>query len=211
MDKKKIQLVVAAAASVILAAGAWAQDAFLLPVAGVLWNTAPSDRFEVPVMLPRGATSASLIVTGNGYRREYAEIGDGMFPLSLPPADSPGAENIYDLELVFDDEAATVRRARLAVCQGAAYGGSAQADVRTAGTTAWRKISQKALLPVWEGVDAVSVDGVPADESLWTSPGYFQLFVKAGTTYGLALESGGAAVAEATVKGSLDSLIIIVR
>ena len=146
---KKTALLTAVAAA--LSSAGNAADAFLLPKENILWHTAVSSDFNVPVLLPRGATSAKLVVSGKGYSRTYEEIGDGMFPLSLPGADSASEENLYDLTLTFNDEPPTVQRARLAVCQGAASGGSASADVRTASLPEWHKVTKKALIPVRGG------------------------------------------------------------
>lgn len=208
MGKFTVILTVVAA---MLSADVTAADAFLLPTSNILWHTAPSSDFDVPVILPRGATSAKLAVDGKGYSRTYEEIGDGVFSLSLPGADPASGENIYDLTLTFNDEPQTVQRAKLAVCQGAAFGGFAKADVRTAGSTKWREISQKALLPIEAGVDTVFINGKPEDESLWSSPGWFYLSVQSGKTYDLMLKSASLTVADATMKAAFDSFIIVIK
>lgn len=200
-------IVTAAAAALSFAANA--ADAFLLPKENILWHTAVSSDFDVPVLLPRGATSARLAVSGKGYSRTYEEIGDGMFSLSLPGADSASEENIYDLTLTFNDEPPTVQRARLAVCQGAATGGSASADVRTASLPEWHKVTKKALIPV-RG-DTLVVNGTPEDDSPWSSPGWFYLTVQSGKTYDLALKNGGDIVASATLNAAVNSLTIFIR
>lgn len=104
-----------------------ANEVFLLPTSNILWYTAVSSNFEVPVLMPPGASSAALVVTGRRYRREYTGIVDGMFQLSLPAADSADAESVYDLTLTFNDILTTTRHARLAVVQGAAVGAAAEA------------------------------------------------------------------------------------
>ena len=139
------------------------------------------------------------------------EIGDGVILLSLPGADPASGENIYDLTLTFNDEPQTVQRAKLAVCQGAAFGGFAKADVRTAGSAKWREISQKALLPIEAGVDTVFINGKPEDESLWSSPGWYYLSVQSGKTYDLMLKSASLTVADATMKAAFDSFIIVIK
>ena len=106
---------VIASMAIAMAAVAGASDVFMPPTANILWRTAPSATFEVPVFLPYGASSATLVVTGDRYRREYTGLADGMFPLSLPAADSAEAENVYDLELTFNDRAATTHHA-LGLC-----------------------------------------------------------------------------------------------
>jgi hypothetical protein len=206
---KKTALLTAVAAA--LSSAANAADAFLLPKENILWHTAVSSDFNVPVLLPRGATSAKLVVSGKGYSRTHEEIGDGMFSLSLPSADSAREENIYDLTLTFNDEPPTVQHARLAVCQGAASGGNASADVRTAESFEWQKITKKALIPVEKGVDSFVVNGTAEDDRHWRSPGWFCFAVQSGKTYDLALKNGGDIVASATLNAAVNSLTIFIR
>jgi hypothetical protein len=206
---KKTALLTAVAAA--LSSAVNAADAFLLPKENILWHTAVSSDFNVPVLLPRGATSAKLVVSGKGYSRTHEEIGDGMLSLSLPSADSASEENIYDLTLTFNDEPPTVQRARLAVCQGAASGGSASADVRTASLPEWHKVTKKALIPVEKGVDSFVVNGTAEDDRHWRSPGWFYLTVQSGKTYDLALKNGGDIVASATLNAAVNSLTIFIR
>ena len=200
-----------AAMSIAIVVAAGASDVFMLPPSNRLWRTAPSDCFEVPVFLPAGASSAMLVVTGNGYRREYAGLADGMFPLSLPAADSADAENVYELELTFNDSAATTRHATLAVVRGASSSGMAEADVRTAGSYKWSDVASKAVLAIPSGVDAMSVNGQAVDASLWQSPGWFLLASQVGSTYDVSLTAGGNPLAEAILRGVLAGFSIIFR
>lgn len=206
---KKTALLTAVAAA--LSSAANTADEFLLPKENILWHTAVSSDFDVPVLLPRGATSAKLVVAGKGYSRTYEEIAEGMFSLSLPSADSVGEENIYDLTLTFNDEPPTVQHARLAVCQGAASGGSASADVRTANLHEWHKVTKKALIPVEKGVDSFVVNDTAEDDSPWSSPGWFYLTAQSGKTYDLTLKNGGDIVASATLNAAVNSLTIFIR
>ena len=188
-----------------------AGDAFLLPDSNILWRTAPCAEFEVPVSLPYGASEATLVVAGYRYRREYTGIADGMFSLSLPPANNGDGENVYDLTLTFNDAAATTQHAKLAVVRGAAVGSVAEAEVRTADTSAWGGVRLKAVMPVPSGVDAVSVDGQPVDAGLWQSPGWFLLPGLVDTTYDVSLSGGGSTVAAATLQGKPVSLCILFK
>lgn len=202
-------LLAAMVLAMVVAAGA--SDVFMLPAANRLWRTAPSDCFEVPVFMPAGASSATLVVTGNGYRREYAGLADGMFPLSLPAADSAETENVYDLELTFNDSAATTRHATLAVVRGASASGMAEAEVRTAGSHKWPDVAAKAVLAIPSGVDAISVNDQAVGASLWQSPGWFLLATQVGSTYDVALTAGGDPLAEAILRGVLSGFSIIFR
>ena len=188
---------------------AGANDVFMLPTSNILWRTAPSSDFEVPVLMPPGASSATLVVTGRRYRREWTGLADGQFRISLPAADSADAENVYDLTLTFNDYAATTCHAKLAVVQGAATGGTAEAEVRTPGS-GWSSFAATAVLPIPSGVDAVSVNGQAVNASLWQSPGWYLLAARSGSLCVALLDDGGEPSAEATLQGAATGLTVIV-
>ena len=191
-----------AAMVLAMVVAACASDVFMLPSSNRLWRTAPSACFEVPVFLPAGATSATLVVTGNGYRREYEDIADGMFQLSLPSADSADAENVYDLTLSFNNDAGTAYHAKLAVVQGAASGGAAEAFVRAEGSHKWPMVATKtALLPIPDGVNSISVNGQAVEASLWQSPGWLPFSAQVGATHDILLTGGSLTLAEAVLYG----------
>ena len=201
----------AAAMAVAMAAMAGANDVFLLPDSNILWRTAPGSDFEVPVFMPHGASSATLLVTGNGYRREYTGLADGMFSLSLPAAESAEAENVYDLTLTFNDVAATQHHAKLAVVQGASASGTADAEVRVAGSSKWPNVASTAILQIPSGVDAVSVNGEAVDEGNWESPGWFLLSAQSGTAYEVLLSGGGISLLEAILCGVPSGFMLIYK
>jgi len=208
-NRMLIALTMVFAVGVHVTLGSGASDVFMLPASNILWHTAPSSDFEVPVFMPPGASSATLVVTGRHYRREYTGIVDGMFQLSLPAADSADAENVYDLTLTFDDYLNTTSHAKLAVVQGAAVGAAAEADVRTPGS-AWASFAATAVLPIPAGVDAVSVNGQAVDADLWQSPGWYLLAASRGLANVALLDDGGEPLAEATLQGAANGLTIIV-
>ena len=185
---------------------------FVLPSSNVMWRTAPSATFEVPVFMPPGASSATLVVAGYKYSREYTDIADGMFALSLPVADSPDGENVNNLTLTFNDPLATTRSARIAVVLGSDSGGAAEAIVRTAGsgTRNWNTIGAKAVLPIPFGVDAVTVNGSSVDSGLYDSPGWF-LFKPHTSVNDIVLAGGGSSLAEETLYGTMAGFSIIFR
>ena len=94
MDKFTVILTVVAA---MLSAEVKAADAFLLPTSNILWHTAPSSDFDVPVVLPRGATSAKLAVDGKGYSRTDPE---GIESVGTDPVCD--AENLRRIGDVFE-------------------------------------------------------------------------------------------------------------
>ena len=184
---------------------------FLLPSSHVLWRTAPSATFDVPVFMPPGASSATLVVRGQNYRREYAGLSDGMFSLSLPGADSDDTENVYDLTLTFNDAAATTRSAKIGVVVGASTGNTAVADVRAADSSKWRKTLTRAVLPIPSGVTSLSINGTTVDGGLYESPGWFLFLSKAGSTYDVLLSDGGTPLAEATLLSISTGFKFIIR
>ena len=201
--------VLAAGAAVALAANA--SDVFLLPDSNILWRTAPSADFEVPVFLPKGASSATLVVSGRNYSREYAGIQDGMFPVSLP-AQASGGEETYELALSFDGAPDASCNAKIAVVRGVSTGSQAEAYVRSAGSYGWNHATaENVLLPIPSGVDALYVNGVAADDELYDAPGWFSFKAQAGTTYDMILAGGGAVVAEATLFGVSTGFKIFVK
>lgn len=209
--KAVVRLLCAGAALAVMALTAGASEVFLLPVSNMLWRTAPSATFRVPVLFPRGASSATLVVTGHGYVKEYAGLAEGMFSVSFPAADSADAENVYDLALTFNDHAATTHHAKLAVVQGASTGAAAAAAVRTAGSRRWSSVSARSVLPVPAGVDEVSINGQAVDAGLVESPGWHLLAAVSGMTYDILLARGGELLAEAILQGVPSGFALIIR
>lgn len=209
--RKPFLAVVAAMAIAVATAGSSA-DVLLLPQSSILWRTAPSGEFELPVILPDGATSATLAVTGSGYRRTYAGLKDGMFVLSLPAASSADCEDVYDLVLTFDDAKATEFRAKLAVVAGMSQGDSASADVRKAASRKWPHVVSKAVLPIPAGTGSLSAGGketvfAPAD-----TPGWFLLGLQPGIVCDVSLSDDGENVfAAATLCGVSSGFKLLLR
>ena len=56
---KRLFLALAALAASV----ATAEEVFLLPPSSILWRTAPTANFEVPVLMPKGASSATLVIS----------------------------------------------------------------------------------------------------------------------------------------------------
>ncbi len=50
------------ALAALAASVATAEEVFLLPPSSILWRTAPTANFEVPVLMPKGASSATLVI-----------------------------------------------------------------------------------------------------------------------------------------------------
>jgi len=177
-----------------------------------VWRTAPGTEFDVPVSLPDGASSATLVVSRRGYSRTYPGLTEGTQRVSLPPAASDADESVYVLTLSFDDPAGTVRTARLGLVRSAAAGGEASSLVRSQGKEAWSNVADSVVLPVPAGTSSLTVDGVEMDTGLNGAAGWF-LFGPAaiGRSYALRLEGAYETAAEATLRGVSAGFIMLFR
>ena len=199
--------------SLVPAAEAAAEaSVFMMPESNILWRTALDGDLEIPIFMPAGATSASLAVKSGNCKRIYTVDADGMFALSLPSADSADDENVYELELTFNDEASTTYRARIAVLASVGQDCSAVAEIRRAGSRKWPHVVSKAVLPVPDGVDEVSVDDVKTVFAPADTPGWFLLRgVKSGFPYNVSLLNGESVLAEAELCGVSPGLKLILK
>ena len=199
--------------SLVPAAEAAAEaSVFMMPESNILWRTALDGDLKVPVFMPAGATSASLAVKSGNCKRIYTVDADGMFALSLPSADSADAENVYELELTFNDEASTTYRARIAVLASVGQDYSASAEIRRAGSRKWPHVVSKAVLPVPDGVDEVSVDDVKTVFAPADTPGWFLLRgVKSGLSCNVSLLNGESVLGEAELCGVSPGFKLILK
>ncbi len=128
---------------------------FLSPETSYFWRTATNNVMTLPVVFPDGADSATLAVTGLTYTASYPGITTNEFTLTLPPAAKPSEENVYDLTLTFND--GTVRSARLGLIQGLAPGGEGSTRcLAPFGGRKWRKVENRAVMPIPYGTKAFS-------------------------------------------------------
>ena len=128
---------------------------FLSPETSYFWRTATNNVMTLPVVFPDGADSATLAVTGFSYTASYPGITTNEFTLTLPPAAKPSEENVYDLTLTFND--GTVRSARLGLIQGLAPGGEGSTRcIAPFGGRKWRKVENRAVMPIPYGTKAFS-------------------------------------------------------
>ena len=181
------------------------------------WHTATNCVIDLPIEFPDGASSATLSVTGIGYLAQYA-ISAGMeqYTLSLPPATSSTAENVYDLALAFNDSASTVRTAKL----GLIYGHDATTTGWTrclapAGTRAWSKTKGVAVIPIPYGTTSftITLDGGEAtstDTGLDGAAGWYPLRLKGETTADLAATTLEGSLS-ASLRGDGAGFFLIVR
>ena len=132
------------------------------PELSSFWRTATNNVVELPVDMPRTATTATLHVEGSGYERTYSGLSGGICRLELPEASSPDRENVYRLTLSFDD--GTERTAVLGVIEGvrsADEGCSSRCRLSGEGLT-WKKAASRCVIPVPYGTSSISVQGASA-------------------------------------------------
>ena len=170
---------------------------FTRPETSSFWNTATNNEMTVPVDFPAGATTATLTVSGIGYIATYANIAKGTdsYTFTLPPADSPQTENVYDLSLAFND--GTVRRAKLGLIDSI----SQNAEVTTrclapANGRVWERVKGgRAVLPIPYGTTSftVTVNGEvrSADTGLGGAQDWYALGINGGDEVSLSMIANG--------------------
>ena len=183
---------------------------FLRPETSSFWHTATNNTMTVPVDFPASATSARLYVSGVAYNRTYDNVAEGEFTFELPPAESDDTENVYDLALQFDDDANTVRTAKLGLIKGLSP--DAEGTTRClapASGNLWGKASKKAVLPIPYGTTSLSVNGVETPTGLDGAQGWYALRIKPGELYSLSLIANEVTYAASILGGGAGMMIIM--
>lgn len=180
---------------------------YVNPKTTSFWHTATNSTITLPVDFPEGATRASLVVEGVRYRRSYDDIAAAEFALALPAPTSPETENVYDLTLTFDDDARTVRRAKLGFVESFSPGNEGVTRLRApcAGEI-WRR----AVLPIPCGTTSFTVNGVETDTGLGGDQGWYALRGRNGETYSLSILVGGTDYS-ASLTGNSDGVFFVVK
>jgi hypothetical protein len=163
---------------------------FIRPEKSSHWQTSKGGAVSLPVLFPDGATKATLSVSGAGYSARYDNITSDEFELILPEAVSSATENVYDLELKFDDE--TVRTARIGVIQGLCSGAQGATQCRAGRSRSWGRVADRyAVVPVPYGTTSLTIDGRPEDAGLDGAQGWFVLDrLKIGKSSPVVLSAG---------------------
>ena len=151
---------------------------FVHPERSSFWRTATNNVVTLPITFPSGANSATLAVSGASYAATYANITGSSFVLTLPPPDTPDAENVYDLTLTFNT--GVERTAKLGLIHGRlADDEGATRCVSPAGAREWGRMRRRAVIPVPYGVTdfSVSVNGstVATETGLDGAQGWYVL------------------------------------
>ena len=188
---------------------------FLRPETSSFWSTATNSTMTLPIDYPRGATKATLTVSGAGYAaKTYPDITESSFELELPVPDSPQNENVYDLTLTFDE--GTVRTAKLGLIQGLSPDseGSTRCLAPAEGDV-WNTIKKRAVLPIPYGTESftMSVNGgtvTNVDTGLNGAQGWYAFRPATGDSVSLSLMVGGINYA-ATLLGKGDGYFVIIR
>lgn len=176
-------------AAAVMSAASYAAETnlFMRSKSNILWRTSPGTTFDVPVVLPPDASSATLTVTGRGYSRTYSNLSGGWQEVTLPAATSDETEDVFDLTLAFDDPAATVQTVKLGHVASAASDGDAEARVRVAGSRKWGVVKDRAVIRMPANAGTLSIDGDPVDDGLAAAAGWFRFDAVGGRSYEVGL------------------------
>lgn len=187
--------------------------AFLRPGESSFWRTAPGSSVTVPVDFPSGARTATLTVygVGSGYSKVYRDIAVESFGFELPEAVDSLSEDVYELTLAFDDEAKTVRTAKIALVKGLTPDASGKTRCLVPEhSRKWnRVIGGRAVVPVPCGATSLTVDGAELP-GLDGFQGWCVLeSLKSGETSETVLSVGGETYAASLM--SAGGLLFLVR
>ena len=176
----------------------------------LLWHTSSFGGTTLHWDKPKGATSATLTIEGNNYRRTWTGLTGESIDVSLPPASGVN-ENVYTLTLAFD--IGIVRTAYLGAVTGLGSSGTATVPcVKKSSSPDWPKFQTTAAMTIPFGARALTVNGEPVQD-LDGSAGWRLLKSSRGITeYELSLGMDG--VAEPLNVSLLDTggpTLIIVR
>ena len=185
----------------------------LRPEESSFWTTATNSTMALPVDYPRGATSATLRITGLGIDFTSSPVCRPCSSVSvaLPPPSGRGAENVYDLSLSFDD--GTVRTAKLGLIEGL----TSDSEGWTRCTTPkdgpkWNRFYTRAVLPIPYGTTSLTVDGDSVETGLGGAQGWFALGDYAyGKAVPLRLCADGGRAFKANVVSSPFGMTIFFR
>ena len=185
---------------------------FLAPEASFFWHTATNSTMTLPVEFPDGATSATLVVTGLSYSATYAGITANEFTLSLPAADGPSDENVYGLTLTFDN--GVEQSASLGLIQGLAAGAEGSTRcIAPFGGRKWRRVENRAVMPIPYGVKAFSFQVEGGDEitepGLDGAAGWYAFRLGGGERAAVSMTDSGDVEWAASLMGRIGALLFI--
>ena len=185
---------------------------FLAPETSYFWRTATNSVMSLPVEFPDGATSATLVVTGLSYSATYAGITTNEFTLSLPAADGPSDENVYGLTLTFDN--GQEQSATLGLIQGLAPGAEGCTRcIAPFGGKKWRKVENRAVMPIPYGTKAFSFQveggGEITETGLDGAAGWYAFGLGGGERAAVSMTDSGDVVWAASLMGRIGVLLFI--
>ena len=184
---------------------------FLKPETSSFWHTATNKTMTVPVDFPTGATTANLYITGDNYTKRYEGITSGEYTFELPAAVSPETENVYTLQLVFDDTNNTVRTAKLGLIQGVTNGTDGLTRcLAPASGTVWNRVKGRAVLPIPYGTTSFTVNGETRETGLNGDQGWYALRLKGRENVSLQLIANEIQY-DADLTGDLGGFILIFK
>lgn len=176
------------------------------PEVSTFWHTATNHVLTVPVVFPEGASVATLSVCGDKFSANYEVQKAGVCTdctISLPEVKSQFDEDVFVLELRFDDEAGTVRNARLGLVRSGVSGNEGETRcLAPVNSRKWSKTAGCAVFWVPYDMTSLTVDGEDFDPQLNGDQGWCALtgltldhlarveMVAGGETYSTDLRGG---------------------
>ena len=185
------------------------------PGMSTFWHTATNHVMTVPIVFPEGATMATLSIRGDRYSvdREIQRTGNVVdCAITLPEPKSQLDEDVYVLELTFDDPSETVRRARLGLIRSAMTGGEGVTRCLVpAEGHRWGKTAGRAVLWVPYDMTSLTVNGEDFDPQLDGDQGWCVLTgLKVGETAQVEMVVDGETYSS-SLRGGPCGLFIVVE
>lgn len=185
------------------------------PGVSTFWHTATNRVLTVPVVFPEGASVATLSVRGDKFSANYEVQKVGACTdctITLPEVKSQFDEDVFALELRFDDEAGTVQNARLGLVRSAAAGNECETRcLAPSDSRKWSKTAGRAVLWVPHDMTSLTVDGKDFDPQLKGDQGWCALTgLSAGQNAQVEMTADGESYS-ALLRGGPCGLFIVVQ
>ena len=134
------------------------------------------------------------------------------FTLSLPAADGPSDENVYGLTLTFDN--GVEQSASLGLIQGLAAGAEGSTRcIAPFGGRKWRRVENRAVMPIPYGVKAFSFQIEGGDEitepGLDGAAGWYAFRLGGGERAAVSMTDSGDVEWAASLMGRIGALLFI--
>ena len=185
------------------------------PGRSTFWHTATNHVLTVPIVFPSGANKATLAIRGDRYAadREVEKTDDVVdCTITLPEPKSQLDEDVYALELSFDDAAETVQKARLGLVRSAKAGNECVTRCLVPATGhKWSKTAGRAVLWVPYGMTSLTVNDEDFNPQLGGNQGWCVVTgLEVGQTTEVTMVADGETYSS-SLRGGPCGLFIVVK